>query len=278
MKIVSYSQLRSFSRCQWQWGARYLKTLYPKKQSDPLDTGKLVHNALAQFYGFGEIDWEVLRSEFMGDLRPEILAESKRVVDAYLQSGKSEFPGKILAVEFPFQVTFPFDVILVAWIDLIAKVDNKIWIWDHKSSGRMTHGITHPEREQLSIYAWGLMKLGAPVGGVGVSRLTTTKTPTFDRFFEEVSDLDLVARSKNFMANCKSLPPESVSMIDLPRSFQQDCSWCDYKDLCKLDLHNRMEDMSKVVAEEFTYAERGDTEAYLEKYCKELPKWWLNDN
>jgi len=299
MKIVSYSQLRSFSRCQWQWGARYLKTIYPKKQSDPLDIGKLVHNALAQFYGFGEIDWEILRSEFVGDLRPEVLAESKRVVDAYLKNGKAEFPGKVLAVEFPFQVKLPFDTILVAWIDLIARVNEKLWLWDHKTSGRMTYGITHPEREQLSLYSWGLSKLGAPIGGFGVNRLTTTKKPTFARFFdsvyginrtptaplstfgklsEELSDADLQARSKSFVANCKALPPEGISMVDLTRSFQDDCSYrCDYKSLCELDLYGRIEDMSKVVAEEFTYAERGDTEAYLEKYCKELPKWWLED-
>jgi len=277
MKIVSYSQLRSFSRCQWQWGARYLKTIYPKKQSDPLDIGKLVHNALAQFYGLGGIDWEILRSEFMGDLRPEILAESKRVVDAYLKNGKVEFPGKILAVEFPFQVTLPFDTILVAWIDLIAKIDGKLWLWDHKTASRMTQGLTYPEREQLSLYAWGLMRLGAPIDGYGVNRLTTAKTPTFARFSEEVSETDLISRNKNFIISCRVLPPDSTSMADLPRAFQNDCSWCDYRDLCQLDLHERAKDMSKVVAEEFSYSERGDTATYLERYNTEIPQWWLND-
>ena len=275
MQIVSYSQLRSLTRCRWQWGVRYLKRLYSKEQKDYMDVGKLVHNALAQLYGLGEIDWEILRSEFTGNLRPEILEESKRVVNAYLANDEVEFPGRILGVEFPFQVRLPFDIILVGWIDLITKVDGKIWLWDHKTSSRMTKQITPPDREQLSLYAWGLMKLGAPVGGVGVNRITTAKKPTFARFSEGVSEADLISRSKNFVANCKSLPPESISMTDLPRAFQRDCSWCDYRDLCALDLHDRMEDVSRAVAKDFNYSAPGSTEAYLEKYNTQLPAWWL---
>jgi len=240
--------------------------------------GKLVHNALAQFYGLGEINWEVLRSEFMGDLRPEILAESKRVVAAYLVSGKAEFPGRILGVEFPFQVRLPFDVILVGWIDLITKIDGKIWLWDHKTSSRMTKQITHPERDQLSLYAWSLMKLGAPIGGFGVNRLIYTKKPNFARFSEEVSDAGLALRSKNFMASYKALPSEDIIMIDLPRSFQNDCDFrCDYKELCKLDLYGKTGELHRLIAEEFRYSERGDTAAYLEKYNTELPAWWLEE-
>ena len=279
MKIVSYSQLRSLNRCRWQWGVRYLKRLYSNTQSDPMDIGKLVHNALAQLYGLGEIDWEVLRSEFMGGLRPEILAEGKRVVAAYLANHEVEFPGQILGVEFPFQVCLPFDTILVAWIDLITKVDGKIWLWDHKTSSRMTKQITPPERDQLSLYAWGLMQLGAPIGGFGINRLTTAKKPTFARFSEEVNEADLATRSKNFMASCKALPSENVLMTDLPRDFQNDCSWrCDYQELCTLDLYGRRAEMNQLIADGFRYSERGDPAAYLEKYNTELPAWWLEDD
>lgn len=276
MKIVSYSQLRSLNRCRWQWGVRYLKRLYSNEQKDYMDVGKLVHNALAQLYGLGEINWEVLRSEFMGGLRPEILAEGKRVVAAYLVNDKVEFPGRILGVEFPFQVAFPFDIILVGWIDLITKIDGKLWLWDHKTSSRMTKQITSSEKDQLSLYAWGLMKLGAPIGGFGVSRLTTAKKPTFARFSEEVNEADLAIRSKNFMASCKTLPSEDVLMTDLPRSFELDCAFrCDYKEICELDLYGRRAEMNRLIADSFRYSERGDPVAYLEKYNTELPKWWL---
>lgn len=276
MKIVSYSQLRSLNRCRWQWGVRYLKRLYSKAQSDPMDVGKLIHNALAQLYGLGEINWEVLRSEFMGGLRPEILAEGKRVVEAYLMSDKVAFPGQILGVEFPFQVHLPFDTILVAWVDLITKIDGKLWLWDHKTSSRMTRQITPPERDQLSLYTWGLMRLGAPIGGFGINRLTTAKKPTFARFTEKVNEADLTIRSKNFVASCKALPSESVIMTDLPRDFQNDCSWrCDYYELCKLDLYDRRAEMNRLIADSFRYSERGDPVTYLEKYNIELPKWWL---
>jgi len=251
--------------------------LYPKAQSDALDKGKLIHNALAQLYGLGEIDWEVLRSEFTGNLRPEILEESKRVVAAYLANDEVEFPGQIVGAEFPFQVRFPFDIILVGWIDIITKVDGKIWLWDHKTSGRMTKGITPPEREQLSLYAWGLMRLGAPIGGFGVNRITTAKKSIFARFSEETSEADLISRSKNFVANCKSLPPENISMTDLPRSFQRDCSWCDYKNICALDLHGRGVDLNRAIVEDFVFSAPGSTEAYLEKYNTGLPAWWLDD-
>lgn len=277
MKIVSYSQLRSLNRCRWQWGVRYLKRLYSNEQKDPMDVGKLVHNALAQLYGLGEINWEVLRSEFMGGLRPEILAEGKRVVAAYLANDEVEFPGQILGVEFPFQVRLPFETILVGWVDIITKVAGKIWLWDHKTSSRMTKGITPPEREQLYLYTWSLTRLGAPMGGVGVNRLTTTKTPTFARFSEEVSESDLILRSKNFVASCKSLPSENVNMTDLPRSFQRDCSWCDYRKLCEFDLRGRTGEMNRLIAEEFRYSEHGDSTVYLEKYNMTLPKWWLKD-
>ena len=278
MNIVSYSQLRSLTRCRWQWGVRDLKWLYSKEQKDYMDVGKLVHNALAQLYGLGEINWEVLRSEFMGDLRPEILAESKRVVAAYLASDKVEFPGRILGVEFPFQVRLPFDIVLVGWIDLITKIDGKIWLWDHKTSSKMTKGITHPERDQLSLYAWGLMRLGAPIGGFGVNRLTTAKKPTFARFTEEVNHADLAIRNKDFIADCKSLPAENILMTDLSRSFQLDCDYrCDYKELCKLDLYGRAGEMNRLIADEFRYSERGDPAVYLEKYNTELPTWWLEE-
>ena len=277
MQIVSYSQLRSLTRCRWQWGVRYLKRLYPKAQSDALDKGKLIHNALAQLYGLGEIDWEILRSEFTGNLKPEILDESKRVVAAYLANHEVEFPGQILGVEFPFQVRLPFDIILVGWIDIITKVDGKIWLWDHKTSSRMTKQITYPERDQLSLYTWGLMRLGAPIGGFGVNRLTTAKKPTFARPFEEVSESDLNARSKNFMADCKSIPSEDVIMVDLPRAFQDDCSYrCDYKELCTLDLYGKGVELNRLIAEEFNYSAPGSTEAYLEKYNTEIPSWWLS--
>ena len=278
MQIVSYSQLRSLTRCRWQWGVRYLKRLYSKEQKDYLDVGKLVHNALAQLYGLGEINWEVLRSEFTGNLKPEILEESKRMVAAYLANNEVEFPGQILGVEFPFQVRLPFDIILVGWIDLITKVDGKLWLWDHKTSSKMTKQITHPERDQLSLYGWGLMRLGAPIGGFGVSRLTTAKKPTFARLSEEVNDADLQMRSKNFLASCKALPSESVIMTDLPRSFQLDCSYrCDYKELCALDLYGKGVELNRLIAEEFNYSTPGSTEAYLEKYNTELPAWWLEE-
>lgn len=280
MKIVSYSQLRSLTRCRWQWGVRYLKRLYSKEQKDYMDIGKLVHNALAQLYGLGEISWGILHSEFMGDLRPEILDESKRVVDAYLVNDKVEveFPGQILGVEFPFQVKLPFDTILVGWIDIITKVDGKLWLWDHKTSSRMTKQITHPERDQLSLYAWGLMKLGAPIGGFGVNRLIYTKKPNFKRLPEEVNEADLALRSKNFMASYKALPSEDVIMTDLPRSFQNDCDFrCDYKELCALDLYGKGAELNRLIAEEFRYSAPGSTEAYLEKYNTELPKWWLKE-
>ena len=278
MQIVSYSQLRSLTRCRWQWGVRYLKRLYPKAQSDALDKGKLIHNALAQLYGLGELDWEILRSEFTGNLKPEILEESKRVVAVYLANNEVEFPGQILGVEFPFQVRLPFDIILVGWIDLITKVNGKIWLWDHKTSSKMTKQITHPERDQLSLYAWGLMRLGAPIGGFGVNRLTTAKKPTFDRFSEEVSEADLTLRSKNFVAGCKALPSEDIIMTDLPRSFQLDCSYrCDYKELCALDLYGKGVELNRLIAEEFNYSAPGSTAAYLEKYNTDLPAWWLKE-
>lgn len=276
MQIVSHSQLRSLNRCRWQWGIRYLKRLYSKTQSDAMDVGKLVHNALAQLYGLGEINWEVLRSEFVGGLRSEIFTEGKRVVNAYLAHDEVEFPGQILAVEFPFQVRLPFNTILVGWIDLITKVDGKLWLWDHKTSSKMTKRITRSERDQLSLYAWGLMRLGAPIGGFGVNRLTTAKKPTFARFTEEVDKADLIMRSKNFMASCKALPSESISMANLPRSFELDCDFrCDYKELCQLDLYGK--DLNRLIAEEFRYSERGDPAAYLEQYNIELPKWWLEE-
>jgi len=123
-----------------------------------------------------------------------------------------------------------------------------------------------------------LMRLGAPMGGIGVNRLTTAKTPTFARFSEEVNEVDLAIRSKNFMASCKALPSESISMTDLPRSFQLDCDFrCDYKELCTLDLYGKAGEMNQLIADGFRHSERGDPAVYLEKYNTELPAWWLED-
>ena len=280
MPIVSFSQLRCINRCTYRWGLQYRRRIYSKSTPEVFILGGLIHAALAQYYAYEFVEWDALVSDYGKPISQESLATAKRTMDAYLDTGAAAYPGRVVGVEYPFQV--PLDPpqnnhILVGWVDCIEKRDGAFWLWDHKTTSRTPNAPDAHAIYQLNAYAWALTQLGLAVEGVGVNYLVCLKTPKFMRFPMPCTDLD--EWGKRLIANARLLPPADADPSYFPRTTVRDCDWdCDYKDICRLHLEGRMDAVALAVQKDFGVSTPGGDDAYLEQYHPYIPSWWLNDD
>lgn len=174
---VSFSELKSWRRCQRQHKFKYVEKLQKRSKSLPLYKGSVMHSCLeAHYKGEDWKDvWRVFRKEF-NKLLPEekaaygnLPSEVARMMQGYLAHYKrdedeweviTDKDGKPI-VEREFRVRIPKTrVVVKGIIDLVVRDKYGIWVVDHKTVKKEP-----PSQEfrmtdvQTTLYFWVVLTL-----------------------------------------------------------------------------------------------------------------------
>jgi hypothetical protein len=153
---------------------------------------------------------------------------------------KDEFPrvGKVRAVERPFKLNVTdLDMPFIGILDLVAEVNDKLTIVDHKTAGATYDDHESEMSDQLTAY-----KLAEPeVENIALWVFVKTKEPQIEwypskrnpnQLTEYLSKLNYVARE-----------------ITANRFYKRPgmwCSWCDYLSICLGDARKTQETLVQV--------------------------------
>lgn len=282
-RIVSFTQLGMLLRCKWKWGVKYRLGLTAREVSVPMALGGLLHDALAYWYSTHTLDWQAVRGMARNEIEPEVELEAQRIMEAYVAHYGDEADVETLAVEWPFTVPvrtpggYPANYRLIGWVDRITRDHQGIWLWDHKSGKSFVEVPVVTLDYQLTTYAWALRQMGAPVVGVVLNLVATTKEPKFrrDRILKLPRELDNWGRV--LYSTCRDIPPPRLPWSDLPRSpMPRNCGWdCDFYELCRLDVEGQTDAFNDLA--EVEYKKKvfdGDNVKYLKQYNKRIPAEW----
>lgn len=168
----SYSRLKSFESCPYQWFCKYICG----DEEEPMfyaSYGSFMHRLIEDYFR-GVVQKDELPFAFLSGFSSNVLGDrpSAEIVQKYIRLGKQYFEG---FNGFPFETVsvedeFHFDVDglkFVAFVDYIGRRDGKLAIVDHKSRdlkprSSRTGKPTVKDREldemlmQLYLYAHGV--------------------------------------------------------------------------------------------------------------------------
>lgn len=207
---VSPSELDTMRQCplrhQLLYHERWTKEA---AESHPLGFGTLWHRVLEQHYkaikwfqldahqahtGWHTFDREGARRLARQEVNDVLVTvQDDEVRDrldwmycGYLEQYDLDASWMLMAVEFPAEVALPapigydgpFEFRIKMKIDIVAKVDGRIWIVDHKSCKSLPKKIEMDLDDQFGLYHWGMLQLGYNVFGMyhSASRKEPLKT------------------------------------------------------------------------------------------------------
>jgi hypothetical protein len=186
---VSNSKLKTYRRCPNKYKYKYVLKLRPKAKALPLEKGTWMHSLLQAYYE-GE-DWVVIHKELtksfnnMWDEIREQLGnlpdECWRIMRGYLRQYADDFERyKVIDTEMDEIITLPNGLRLNIIVDLIVEdmLEGGLWLWDHKFRAKLGDPDDMLLDPQLTLYYWGLERMGyRGIRGVLYNEVRT-KVPT----------------------------------------------------------------------------------------------------
>jgi hypothetical protein len=262
--IFSYSQLLMADRCGFSWYMNYYLKLKTKKKKAALDKGSFGHSMCQSLYNAvidGQYDGPTWAAEVLPSIVMEIseglefqdqlteLAAAMKIVERYaytdLLSGHSPVGTE---QHFFVLVTTPsgFRFVLQGYTDLTT-IDQRerVWVWDHKFTGKMWTPIELMMDSQLPVYQMLLRADGIPIHGLVVNQLNSyaykdmaaqPNEKLFKREFMYRSEIQLSAIWTEFLALAERVGRMMAGTEPIYRSLRKDCSMCDYNVPCHDNL------------------------------------------
>lgn len=173
---VSWSEVKTFQRCQKQWEYKYDERLEPKAKVRPLFLGNWVHRSLQTHYVEG--DWKIGHLEYVKQwdglfeeerqglrkrgrgMMPPFPEVVERIMRSYAWYYREE-NWNVVAAELEFEVDLPLVIDGVRQrfkgiIDLIIEDENgDKWVIDHKTASTIPDPTSfHAMDPQLMMYPW----------------------------------------------------------------------------------------------------------------------------
>ena len=232
MKHHSPSSLKTWRECHLKYHYRHELRLEPKEPDNRLETGRIIHQALAKFYA----EQPEARSDTLLGLA---LGEGRNLSDAGREAAKILFhywqhygQDKELPVLMPeMRLKLDYDTFeLVNILDgLYFDPSDKAWIVEHKT-GRPDIETLIMEDEQVLFYQMVLERIGYKVGGAVYNLLGTNGKflrEWVPRKSDEVQYLyDLTERLDKEIVNDKARDPHPSYW----------CRPCPYRPICWMRL------------------------------------------
>lgn len=259
ISTFSHSQLNAWTRCRFAWNLSYRGEWVKKgPKSAGLRKGSDAHTFLDAFY-------EATRKNEPYDIKQhlqelivgvddyqalEYLENMCWLVGRYIEDIASKDNWEIVASELYFCEVFTTpkgrQYKLEGYIDLVVRINGKLWVIDHKTHGG-TQYVWTPEQvqidSQLATYVVAMRKMGYPVHGVLINQLNTypykkraevTPDKLFTREPSYRTDVELDAMLDNLGRIVDDIFKNEG---DIYRNFTRDCSkFCQFHEPCLLDM------------------------------------------
>lgn len=262
---LNQSRAQLFENCHrkfYWWDIERLEVDRPRWA---LDIGTSVHLGLALLGSGKTVDEAVAESRSkLESLMPkrimpgdaEELEDNKNVVEKLLRGYEAEYSGTVwtpIAQETKgaVEVGDNTHVILVFRTDKLATWQNRLWIVDHKTAGKLDLRdlMKYEMALQFSAYSYAVTKFTKQmVAGVIVDILVKTKVPQYHRDYKTRSEKELLEFEAEFAEIGKEIlwrkqrvaageDPMTVFYKNTDECFRY--GTCPYRELCMLDNPTR---------------------------------------
>lgn len=192
---VSNSKLKTFRRCPKSYEYKYVQRLTPKQRALTLERGSWLHSLLETYYD-GD-NWKAKHNELTKEFYllneedreelGELPTECARIMRSYLRQYRDDLDRYVVVdSELDEIVTLPNGLKLQIIVDLVVedKRTKQLWTWDHKTRKNFSDSDTMLIDPQLTLYYFGLERMGyTPMGGVMYNEICT-KPPTVPRLLK----------------------------------------------------------------------------------------------
>jgi len=285
--VLSYSELDTYRQCPLKHFLGYRERWSrPVSDESPLSRGILWHVVMEEHYGvikdYSEAHggraikeeeyqdvliscWEAVFPHLHDPVTGNQSADQELIqwmYEGYVEKYGVDPDWEILAIEYPFEVALdmpdgnPSPYYLKGKIDLIVRnrVNNSVWIIDHKSGKDLPTQMALEIDDQFGLYGWATRKLGyrimglmhnaartqrnqGDMPGADLSKKTLKKQTLEERMHRTLlnrSDHELRNLADDAYAVAVNIYPELVGRERLPLYSSPDarsCGWkCDFKE------------------------------------------------
>jgi len=197
--ILSWSEVKTWQRCQKQYEYKYVDKLQPKRKQLPLYKGSWVHACLETHYRDG--NWKLGHQLYLdeynklfeeerdalntirGKRNPTALPQLiERIVKSYLWYYRDD-GWEVIATEEDLRTALKGVIEFKGRTDLIIKdAEGLLWVVDHKTAGSIPDaGAYHAMDQQLMMYPWAIEKeMGLRLAGV-IYNYVKSRPPSIPR-------------------------------------------------------------------------------------------------
>lgn len=189
---VSNAKLKVYRRCPKKYEYKYILKLRPKAKALPLEKGSWMHSLLQTYYEgnnwklthekltetFNNL-WEEHREE-LGTL-PQ---DCSNIMRGYLRNYPDDFDRyTVIDSEMDEVITLPNGLRLNIIVDLIVedRLEGGLWVWDHKFRSKLGDPDDMLLDPQLTLYYWGLERMGYTNIRGALYNEVRTKVPTIPK-------------------------------------------------------------------------------------------------
>ena len=186
MKSTSYSKLKDWKMCRQLYYYRHVEGLRPRKKSNALYMGSILHDMLEVFNKGGE--WEKVLEDYEKEFNKlfveeqedlgNLIGDAERIIKGYIKIWGDPLPftsveEKITGIKFieGTNLTIKTDGVIE---------DNGHWLLEHKSTKKFSPDQISLFNPQGILYIWALRQLGVKVKGI-LWDYIRTKPPTIPR-------------------------------------------------------------------------------------------------
>lgn len=190
MRDISYSKLKDWKMCRQLYYYRHVEGLRPRRKSNALYMGSMLHDMLKVFNLGGK--WksilEAYKLEFnklfveeqeeLGD----IIGNAERIMKGYIERWGEKLP--FISIEEKIKgIKFIKGTNLTIKTDGVIE-DNGHWLIEHKSTKKFSSDQISLFNPQGILYLWGLRQLGIKIKGI-LWDYIRTRPPTIPRILKD---------------------------------------------------------------------------------------------
>ena len=190
MKNTSYSKLKDWKFCRQLYHYRHVEGLRPRRKSNALYMGSMLHDMLEVFNKGGE--WKKILEDYREEFNKLFIAEqedlgnivesAERIMKGYIKMWGDPLP--FVSVEEKIRgIKFIRGTNLTIKTDGVIE-DNGRWLMEHKSTKKFSADQLSLFNPQGILYLWGLRQTGVRVKGI-LWDYIRTKPPTIPRILKD---------------------------------------------------------------------------------------------
>lgn len=282
--LVSHSQIGTWNDCSFKWHLNYEKNWTQKVTPEYFDRGHMIHEGLAEYYqGLKDGKGTIGDASFLNNMIRQWVSRGfdltminavGKLLTRYIEEWSPENDKGMEVLEVEKHLIMDLltpkgrKYTLQGYLDLLVKVNEHIWLVDHKSTG-----ASKPKSQasidmdtQLPTYAYILGEQGLPVTGMVFNMLNTYdyKNPASpDKLFGRHVMTRTRQEQTSLLREMGLVVDEMYERRDNPRrSLGHNCERCAFQEPCLATMRGL--DLDTVMPANFKQKEGRATETEME--------------